>query len=151
MTERETEIKTTEGEVLVISAVLEPATQFDPRQVQLRIEAGGPFEQPSDEYMEMINEIARTCSEVVSRMLGQDTLQSLVNEVGITPGSQLRLFELSFRATIGEPKDCTFSVEKAVNPAFLVTRGSLVERTANECKEVSLPIFTRWYPDCAMP
>ncbi len=70
MAESTTDQPTPEGEVLLISAVLEPAMQIDPKQMQLRFEAGGPFEDPDTEYMEMVNEIARACTDVAGRMLG---------------------------------------------------------------------------------
>ncbi len=150
MAESTTDQQTPEGEVLLISAVLEPATQFDPKQMQLRFEAGGPYEDPDDKYMEMINEIARACTDVAGRMLGKDAMTSLLNEVGMTPGAQLTLFTLSFRASGGTGAACTFSVETGVNPAFVTASDRLVQRTADECKEVSLPIFTRRYPDCGL-
>ncbi len=150
MAESTTDQPTPEGEVLLISAVLEPATQFDPKQIQLRFEAGGPFEAPRKEYMEMVNEIAQSCNEVAGRMLGRDAMTALLNEVGMTPGAQVTLFTLSFRATGGTSSDCTFSVETAINPAFLLANDRLVQRTADECKETSLPIFTRRYPDCGV-
>ena len=150
MAESTTDQPTPEGEVLLISAVLEPATQFDPKQMQLRFEAGGPFEAPRHEYMTMVNEIAQSCNEIAARMLGKDAMTALLNEVGMTPGAQVTLFTLSFRATGGTGSDCTFSVETAINPAFLVANDRLVQRTADECKEASLPIFTRRYPDCGV-
>ncbi len=148
MAESTTDQPTPEGEVLLISAVLEPTTQFDPKQMQLRFEAGGPFEEPKKEYMEMVNEIAGSCNEVAGRMLGRDAMTALLNEVGMTPGAQVTLFALSFRATGGTGPACTFSVETAINPAFLVANDRVVQRTADECKEASLPIFTRRYPNC---
>lgn len=148
MAESTTDQPTPEGEVLLISAVLEPAMQIDPKQMQLRFEAGGPFEEPEKEYMEMVNEIARSCSEVTGRMLGKDAMTALLNEVGMTPGAQVTLFALSFRATGGTGAVCTFSVETEINPAFMTASDRLVQRTADECKEASLPIFTRRYPDC---
>jgi hypothetical protein len=137
-----------EGEVLLISAILEPATQFDPKQMQLRFEAGGPFDTPVADYMDMVNEIARTCTDVAGRLLTKEAVETLVNEVGMTPGAQVTLFAISFRATGGTGADCTFSAETAINPAFLIASDRLVERAADECKEASLPIFTRRYPDC---
>jgi hypothetical protein len=62
MAESTTDQPTPEGEVLLISAVLEPAAQFDPKRMQLRFEAGGPFEEPKQEYMEMVTEIAGACN-----------------------------------------------------------------------------------------
>ncbi len=151
MAELTTDQPTPEGEILLISAVLEPATQFDPKQMQLRFEAGGPFEAPRQEYMVMVDEIAQSCTEIAGRMLGKDAMTALLNEVGMTPGAQVTLFALSFRATTGGTgPDCTFSVETAINPAFLLANDRLVQRTADECKEASLPIFTRRYPDCGV-
>jgi hypothetical protein len=68
----------------------------------------------------------------------------------MTPGAQLTLFTLSFRATGGSGTACTYSVEIEINPAFLTASDRLVQRTADECKEASLPIFTRRYPDCGV-
>ena len=150
MAESTTDQPTPEGEVLLISAVLEPAMQMDPKQMQLRFEAGGPFEEPKREYMEMVNEIARSCSEGAGRMLGKDAMTALLNEVGMTPGAQVTLFALSFRATGGKGSACTFSVETEINPAFMTASDRLVQRMADECKEASLPIFTRRYPDCGV-
>ncbi len=150
MADSTTDQPTPEGEVLLISAVLEPATQFDPKQMQLRFEAGGPYEAPGQEYMEMVNEIAQSCNEVAGRMLGGEAMTALLNEVGMIPGAQVTLFALSFRATGESGPDCTFSVETAINPAFLVANDRLVQRTADECKEASLPIFTRRHPDCGV-
>ncbi|MEN6341329.1 MAG: hypothetical protein ABFC89_02095 [Methanospirillum sp.] len=148
MAESTTDQPMPEGEVLLISAVLEPATQFDPKQMQLRFEAGGPFEEPGNEYMEMVNEIARACSDVAGRMLGKDVMPALLNEVGMTPGAQITLFSISFQATGETGAACTFSAETAINPAFMTANDRLVQRTADDCKEASLPIFTRRYPDC---
>ena len=148
MAESTTDQPTPEGEVLLISAVLEPAMQMDPKQMQLRFGAGGPYEDPRKEYMEMVNEIVRACTDVAGRMLGRDAMPSLLNEVGMTPGAQVTLFALSFRATGGTGANCTFSVETGINPAFMTASDRLVQRTADECKEASLPIFTRRYPDC---
>jgi hypothetical protein len=150
MAESTTDQPTPEGEVLLISAVLEPTTQFDPKQMQLRFEAAGPFEEPRQEYMEMGNEIARSCNEVAGRMLGGNVMPGLVNEVGMTPGAQLTLFRLSFRSVGGTGPACTYSVEVEINPAFLTASDRLVQRTAEECKEAALPIFTRRYPDCGV-
>lgn len=134
----------------MISAVLEPTMQIDAKQMQLRFEAGGPFPEPGNEYMQMVNEITQACADVTGRMLGRDAMPALLNEVGMTPGAQLTLFRLSFRATGGTGANCTFSAETEVNPAFLQARDRLVQRTADECKEASLPIFTRRYPDCGL-
>lgn len=151
MAESTTDQPTPEGEVLLLSAVLEPAMQVDPKQMQLRFEAGGPFEDPSTEYMEMVDEIAQTCSEIAGRMLGRDVMPALLNEVGMTPGAQVTLFALLFRATGGTGPACTFSVETEINPAFMTASDRLVQRTVDECKEASLPVFTRRYPNCGVP
>jgi hypothetical protein len=45
---------------------------------------------------------------------------------------------------------CTFSAETGINPAFMAASDRLVQRTADECKEASLPIFTRRFPDCGV-
>ena len=148
MAESTTDQPTPEGQVLLISAVLEPRVQFDPKKMQLRFEAEVPFENPKKEYIEMIDEIAQACTSVTGRMLGGDVMPALVHEVGMTPGAQVRLFELTFLATGGPGSDCTYSVETAIDPAFLVANDRLVQRTADECKEASLPIFTRRFPDC---
>jgi len=150
MAESTTDQPTPEGEVLLISAILEPAMQIDPKQMQLRFEAGGPFEDPERKYMEMVNEIVSSCSDVAGRMLGKDAMTALLNEVGVTPGAQVTLFALSFRATGGTGPACTFSVETEINPAFMTASDRLVQRTADECKEASLPVFTRRYPDCGV-
>lgn len=150
MAESKTDQPAPEGEVLLISAVLEPATALDPKRMQLRFEAGGPYEDPGKEYMDMVNEIARTCTDIAGRMLGRDAMAGLLNEVGMTPGAQATLFALSFRATGGTGAACTFSVETEINPAFMTASDRLVQRTADECKEASLPIFTRRFPDCGV-
>lgn len=150
MAESTTDHPAPEGEVLLISAVLEPATQLDTKRMQLRFEAGGPYEDPGKEYMDMVNEIARTCTDVAGRMLGGSAMPSLVNEVGMSPGAQATLFSISFRATGGTGANCTFSAETAINPAFLLASDRLVQRTADECKEASLPVFTRRFPDCGV-
>lgn len=148
MAESPTDQPTPEGEVLLISAVLEPALQMDPKQMQLRFEAGGPFEDPDTEYMEMVNEIVRACTDVTRKMLDNNAMQALLNEVGTIPGTQEALFTISFRATGGTAAVCTFSAETEVHRAFMTASDRLVQRTAEECKEASLPVFTRRYPDC---
>jgi hypothetical protein len=151
MAESPTDQSTPDGEVLLISAVLEPTVQMDPKQMQLRFEAGGPYEDPDEQYMEMVNEIARACHDVAARMLGRDAMPALLNEVGMTPGVQLTLFAISYRATGGTGAACTFSAETEINPAFLTASDCLVQRTADDCKEATLPIFTRRFPDCGVP
>jgi hypothetical protein len=148
MAETQTDQQPPEGEILLISAILEPAVQLDPKQMQLRFEAGGPFEAPGPDYLEMVNEIVRTCTDVARRMLAPDVVTSLVNEVGMAPGAQATLFALSLRVVDGKGSDCTFSIENELNPAFLSALDRLVVRVADECKEAILPIFTRRYPDC---
>jgi hypothetical protein len=150
MPESTTDPRTPEGQVLLISAVFEPRVQFDPKQMQLRFEAEVPFESPEKGYLEMVDEIAQACTDVAGRTLGRDTMTALLNEVGMTPGAQVTLFTLSFRATGGTGSDCTFSIETGVNPTFFAAHDRLIERTADECKEASLPVFTRRYPDCGL-
>ncbi|HOT94963.1 MAG TPA: hypothetical protein PK089_07240 [Methanoregulaceae archaeon] len=138
-----------DGEVLQISAVLEPAVRSDVKQLQLRFEAGGPFETPGSGYLGMINEIAQACTRVARRMLGPEAMNALVNEAGMMPGAQVTLFSLSYMAS-GQPgEECTFSVETAVHPDLALAQDRLVIRVAEECKEATLPIFTRLYPDCS--
>ncbi len=138
-----------EGEVLLISAVLEPAVLSDPKQMQLRFEAGGPFEDPGNEYLEMVNEIAKTCYGVSGRMLGREAMIALVNETGMMPGGQVTLFSLSFLMTDGPEEECTFSIETAVHPDFALAQDRLIIRVVEECKEATLPVFTRLYPSCS--
>lgn len=149
MADMTTDQPTPEGEVLLISAVLEPAAQqFDPKQMQLRFEAGGPYEAPGSEYMDMVNELAAVCQGVTQRMLDREAMIALINETGMMPGGQATLFSLSFQATGGTGRDCTFSIETGVHPDFAVARDRLIVRLAEECKEAALPVFTRRYPDC---
>lgn len=148
MAESTTDQPMPEGEVLLISAVLEPTLKMDPKQVQLRFEAGGPFEDPEKEYMEMVNEIVRACTDVTRKMLDNNAMQALINEVGSIPGSQEALFTISYRATGGTAGVCTFSAETEVHRAFMTASNHLVQRTADECRDASLPVFTRRYPDC---
>lgn len=138
-----------EGEVLLISAILEPTVHPDPKQMQLRFEAGGPFEDPGNAYLGMVNEITQTCYGVASRMMGPEVMTALVNETGMMPGGQVTLFSLSFLA-IGDPGvGCTFSIETTVHPDFVRAMNRLIIRVVEECKETTLPVFTRLYPDCS--
>ncbi len=148
MADTTTDQPTPEGEVLLISAVLEPTTQFDPKQMQLRFEVGGPYEAPGKEYMDMVNELAATCQGVVERMLAPEAMAALINETGMMLGGQATLFSLSFMAIGGTGRDCTFSIETAVHPDFAVAQDRLIVRVVEECKEAALPVFTRRYPDC---
>lgn len=139
-----------QGEVLLISAILEPTVESDTKQMQLRFEAGGPFEDPGTDYLAMINEIAKTCYGVAGRMLGPEAMTALVNESGMIPGGQVTLFSLSFMATDGPGEECTFSIETAVHPDFTLAQDRLILRVVEECKEMTLPVFTRLYPDCSL-